>query len=179
VARDTQADFRLLIASTSAPTPAPIPALNPIEKAATATLRVRNLRSGEGQGATFTVKLPIRAVMHIVSEAAARQLKADKVIPFVRSAALADVRALVVGDQADARELLTTVLSQYGADTTAVASTAEAIETLDRWQPNVLDLRHRNACRGWLRPDSPSEGSGGKARRKDSSDDRADGLRTC
>jgi len=38
----------------------------------------------------------------------------------------------------DARELLIAALGQYGAEVTAVATVAEAIEALQRLQPNVL-----------------------------------------
>jgi CheY-like chemotaxis protein len=47
-------------------------------------------------------------------------------------------RILVVDDEADARELLETILNRAGADVTVVASADEALETLRRWRPDVL-----------------------------------------
>ncbi|GAC1492986.1 MAG: hypothetical protein NVS2B14_05910 [Chamaesiphon sp.] len=41
-------------------------------------------------------------------------------------------------DEADARDLLMTVLGQYGAEVTAVTSASEALEVLVRLKPNVL-----------------------------------------
>ena len=38
----------------------------------------------------------------------------------------------------DARELVTTVLEQYGAMATAVSSVVEALEALKCWRPHVL-----------------------------------------
>lgn len=74
---------------------------------------------GEGRGATFTMDLPIRAV----------GLKSRDEGP--PSAGLLDgVRALVVDDDADARDLVTLVLRQFGATATPVASAREALERL-------------------------------------------------
>jgi len=81
---------------------------------------------GEGQGATFTVRLPIRAVRSTAreSEPALRRLRSRE---FDVSVQLDGVRALVVDDQADARDLLATVLEQYGVQVTLAGSTAEAL----------------------------------------------------
>jgi CheY-like chemotaxis protein len=51
---------------------------------------------------------------------------------------LTDLNILVVDDSADAREFITTVLEQYQAKVTAVASVAEALKTLEQLKPNVL-----------------------------------------
>jgi CheY-like chemotaxis protein len=45
---------------------------------------------------------------------------------------------LVVDDEADAREFVTTVLEHYGAKVIAVASVSEALEAVERSQPDVL-----------------------------------------
>jgi CheY-like chemotaxis protein len=80
--------------------------------------------SGEGRGTTFKVTLPVRAVATPLGEAGGAP---DKV---KRSEELAGVRALVVDDENDARELIETVLTQYGADVVAAGSAAEAYELI-------------------------------------------------
>jgi PAS domain S-box-containing protein len=73
---------------------------------------------GEGQGATFTVTLPFRAVA-----------TPDKV---KSSEALVGVRALVVDNQDDERGLIETALSQYGADVVVAGSAAEAYDLITK-----------------------------------------------
>ena len=102
---------------------------------------------GEGQGATFTVRLPIRAVRinedadgeAIASSAGERELE-DGVavgarVPLVR---LDGLRVLVVDDEADARQVLVMVLEQAGAIVTAAGSARDAIEALVEARPDVL-----------------------------------------
>ncbi len=45
---------------------------------------------------------------------------------------------LIVDDEADARDLLSTMLAEYGAEVTAVPSVGVALETLQRLKPDVL-----------------------------------------
>jgi CheY-like chemotaxis protein len=52
--------------------------------------------------------------------------------------ALDGLRVLVVDDEADARELVGTMLRQYGIEVTEVASASEGLEALRRLKPNVL-----------------------------------------
>jgi PAS domain S-box-containing protein len=80
--------------------------------------------AGEGQGTTFKVMLPVRAVATPLGEAGGAS---DKV---KSSGELAGMRALVVDDEDDARELLEAVLTQYGADVVAAGSAAEAYELI-------------------------------------------------
>jgi CheY-like chemotaxis protein len=48
------------------------------------------------------------------------------------------VRVLVVDDEADSREFITTVLQQCHAEVQAVASVQEALQVLLQWKPDVL-----------------------------------------
>jgi PAS domain S-box-containing protein len=80
--------------------------------------------AGEGRGATFKVTLPVRAVATPLGGAGGAP---DKV---KRSEELAGVRALVVDDEEDARELLKSALTQYGAGVVAAGSAAEAYELI-------------------------------------------------
>ncbi|MDP9122150.1 MAG: ATP-binding protein, partial [Acidobacteriota bacterium] len=81
--------------------------------------------SGEGEGATFTVTLPIPPLGSIEPEASV-ELE------------LAGLRVLVVEDDANSREMLATLLEGYGAEVTATASAAEAMAALGRAVPDVL-----------------------------------------
>ncbi|XGV98545.1 MAG: ATP-binding protein [Leptolyngbya sp. BL-A-14] len=78
---------------------------------------------GEGQGATFTVKVPLakeRSRSPIESTSAA--LSASHPLP------LAGLRLLVVDDDADARNLIAFTLEESGAIVTAAASATEALQ---------------------------------------------------
>lgn len=93
---------------------------------------------GLGQGATFTVKLPL-AVAHQPTNLP-KSLEAVDTSKLTAPGAsrLDGVRVLVVDDEADARLLLTTILAGSGAEVRAAGSMAETINTLDGWQPDVL-----------------------------------------
>jgi PAS domain S-box-containing protein len=85
--------------------------------------------AGEGQGATFKVTLPVRAVATPIGEAE----RAPDTVKSSRE--LAGVRALVVDDENDARELLKSALGHYGADVVAVGSAAEAYSLITEAPP--------------------------------------------
>ncbi len=51
---------------------------------------------------------------------------------------LKGLHILLVDDEIDARELIATLLMQYDAQVTAVASSAEALKTLARLKPDLL-----------------------------------------
>ncbi|MEH1810920.1 MAG: PAS domain S-box protein [Nostoc sp.] len=89
---------------------------------------------GEGQGATFTVKLPLLKNSELrvsSSEASQAELSAEETL-------LAGVQILLVDDQADVREFFSFALEQYGATVTAVESADEALQTLVQSQPDIL-----------------------------------------
>lgn len=90
--------------------------------------------SGEGQGASFRVQIPMMAVRLLpeisppIAEAAA----------FEQYASLNNVQVLVVDDEADTRDLLTTVLEQAGANVKTAASVNEALQVLQQSPPHIL-----------------------------------------
>jgi PAS domain S-box-containing protein len=84
--------------------------------------------AGEGQGAIFKVTLPVRAVTTPIGEV-------DGALAAKSSGELAGVRALVVDDEDDARELLKSALENYGADVIAVNSAAEAYALITETPP--------------------------------------------
>jgi CheY-like chemotaxis protein len=94
--------------------------------------------SGRGAGATFEVHLP--SVIAPRAEAPARGSTSVAAVPAHApdEEMLRDVSVLVVDDEEDARMLLDTTLSQYGADVRIVSSAAEAIAALDRSVPDVV-----------------------------------------
>jgi signal transduction histidine kinase/CheY-like chemotaxis protein len=85
---------------------------------------------GLGAGATFAIELPL---------AAEPPLKAS--VPPPSDAASLDLRGtrvLVVDDEPDARELVATVLSEFGATVEVAASAAQALEVLEGREVDVL-----------------------------------------
>lgn len=93
---------------------------------------------GVGQGATFIVNLPMRAIY--VEANTGEQLsslvdvqEANNYLP-----RLDDLRVLIVDDEADARHLLTTILGQYGAQVIAAASASDALFALEQYRPHIL-----------------------------------------
>jgi PAS domain S-box-containing protein len=85
--------------------------------------------SGEGQGATFTVSLPLQS--------AAVDLPSEKGVPD-QVLNLGSLKILVVDDEADMRALMQVMLTSYSAQVQVVASAMEALHLLDTWQPDVL-----------------------------------------
>jgi signal transduction histidine kinase/ActR/RegA family two-component response regulator len=93
--------------------------------------------AGEGQGATFIVSLPLRAVRDTSEERVHPTAKAtSSVIPPPIS--LAGVKVLIVDDDSDARELIKAVVTQAAAEPHVAASACEALAALKRQRPDVI-----------------------------------------
>ncbi len=87
---------------------------------------------GDGQGATFRVKLPLLATdLRPADNHRPEALRSS-------AAPLMGIRILAVDDEADSREILTFILEQAGARVTAVASALEALQTLNQSAFDVL-----------------------------------------
>lgn len=100
---------------------------------------IRASSSGLNQGATFTVTIPVSA-----------QLEEPK--PFFETKAVRDermqkqddevmpkkIRVLLVEDNDDSREMLKILLEQYGIETVAVDSAAEAFDVITHNPPDIL-----------------------------------------
>jgi CheY-like chemotaxis protein len=98
---------------------------------------VRCESPGKGQGATFTVRLPIVAVYsgNAGSDDTPRPMS-SRTAP--TATALSGITVLVVDDDAESRELLTVTLETYGAGVVTAASAAEAVHALGTHSINVL-----------------------------------------
>ena len=85
---------------------------------------------GEGEGATFTVRLPALQTNQspLTTPAANASTDTD----------LTGIKVLAADDIADTRELLTTALSEYGATIKVVASGNELLDSLNDFAPDVL-----------------------------------------
>jgi PAS domain S-box-containing protein len=97
--------------------------------------------AGKGQGAKFTVKLPI------INEFADPSDETDQVAAVVRHSgplrdqtefSLSGVRILVVDDEADTRVLLKTVLINSGAAVRTADSAGAGLELAQRWHPQII-----------------------------------------
>jgi CheY-like chemotaxis protein len=96
---------------------------------------VEAFSEGLGRGATFTIKLPVRAVAPVENQA--RQ-PTQAVMPDEVRHSLSGLRVLVVDDEPDARELLEEVLQQAGCSVNTAGSADQAIELLRTFRPHVL-----------------------------------------
>ncbi|BAZ15830.1 PAS/PAC sensor hybrid histidine kinase [Calothrix sp. NIES-4071] len=90
---------------------------------------VEALSSGEGQGATFTVKLPLAAVKSNQDDTASHNRS---------NLNLNGLQALLVDDDRDSRELIAFLLEQYGVQVTAASSASEALNSLGQAKFDLL-----------------------------------------
>jgi signal transduction histidine kinase/CheY-like chemotaxis protein len=94
--------------------------------------------AGEGQGATFVVKLPVTLAK--TDEAAAERVHpaARTAVPTYVGPALEGLRVLVVDDDLDALDLATAILTSARATVRTARSAAEALAAFADWRPDVL-----------------------------------------
>jgi PAS domain S-box-containing protein len=90
---------------------------------------VRAESPGEGQGATFIVRLP---VMPTPPETNQDEQPPEQALD------LKGVKTLLVDDETDTRELVAFILEQQGAQVVAVSSVSEALVVLSQAKPDVL-----------------------------------------
>ncbi|MDX2215395.1 MAG: PAS domain S-box protein [Oculatellaceae cyanobacterium bins.114] len=93
--------------------------------------------AGEGKGATFTVRLPLLRSETMRDYPVAIAPPDALALPSLQFP-LESIRVLAVDDEADARELLTVLLTQYGAEVLTVTSAAEVLANLESFRPDVL-----------------------------------------
>ena len=99
---------------------------------------VRADSAGPGQGATFTVRLPIAAVCGNQLEAIAADLSPSATEPEDASDLLEGLSVLVVDDDDDSRQVVEAHLERHGAHVLNAASAAAALDLLQREHIDVL-----------------------------------------
>ena len=100
---------------------------------------IRAKSPGEGQGATFTVTLPIIVVHPEQPEPQkVRPKESDSTEDICQEAALAGLKVLVVDDEPDARQLIRRVLVDCEAEVAVASSAAEALAVIGQFRPDVL-----------------------------------------
>ncbi|NJL38796.1 MAG: PAS domain-containing protein [Leptolyngbyaceae cyanobacterium SM1_4_3] len=87
---------------------------------------------GEGQGATFTVRLPLMPVATLLRD------EAHVSVLVVDDAPLTGSQILVVDDETDSREFIAFVLEQAGAVVTSISSGTEALQTITQATPDLV-----------------------------------------
>jgi PAS domain S-box-containing protein len=88
---------------------------------------------GEGQGATFSVRLPVAAAIR-TAERAPAAVSTDG--PVRRS--LSGLRLLIVDDEADAREVMRFMLERGGAQVRTADSAGQALDAIREERPDLL-----------------------------------------
>lgn len=91
--------------------------------------------AGEGQGATFKIKLPL-AVTDAGSsgEGPAKATEPTPELPRW----LSGIRVLAVDDTPDSREILGLILERAGAEVRLASSAKEALRLLESWRPSLI-----------------------------------------
>lgn len=101
---------------------------------------VRAESAGAGRGAVFTVRFPLTAMREEQSPDSTLALngKAESGGDSRQTPNLTGLRVLLVDDEPDSLEIISVMLKQYGAQVRPAASTADALEALIEWTPDVL-----------------------------------------
>jgi CheY-like chemotaxis protein len=92
------------------------------------TIRVHS--EGEGKGAVFYVFLPDRESANPTAPTAALRKRSDPVFP--AATALSGLRVLVVDDEPDSLDLVSTIVQQHGGEVRRAASAGEAMSLLQQ-----------------------------------------------
>jgi signal transduction histidine kinase len=93
---------------------------------------------GEGMGASFTIRLPARAVTSLPPEGARVTAPGDAPEVVADEIRLDGLHVLVVDDEEDARSLLECLLAQKGAIVASASSAEEATRLLGRHRTDVI-----------------------------------------
>ena len=100
---------------------------------------IRAKSPGEGQGATFTLTLPITVVHPEQPEPQkVRPKESDATEDVCQDRALAGLKVLVVDDEPDARQLLRRALADCQAQVAVASSAAEALALIEKFRPDVI-----------------------------------------
>jgi signal transduction histidine kinase/ActR/RegA family two-component response regulator len=97
---------------------------------------------GEGQGATFTVRLPLMIVHPSPAGPSRQHPRTEQAAPLTTLGDLAGITVLAIDDDEDALTLLKVVLEAAGANVTTMSSPGKALERIEALRPDaiVIDL---------------------------------------
>jgi signal transduction histidine kinase/ActR/RegA family two-component response regulator len=93
---------------------------------------------GEGQGATFRVRLPLMIIHPDAVETRREHPRTERRDALTELGDLTGIRVVAIDDEEDALTLLRVVLETAGADVTTFRSPVEALERLADVNPHVL-----------------------------------------
>jgi len=93
---------------------------------------------GEGEGATFRVRLPLRIMHPERMDVRREHPRTERLDPLTALGDLRGIRVLAIDDEEDALTLLRVVLESAGADVLTVASPVTALERIAAIRPDVL-----------------------------------------
>lgn len=93
---------------------------------------------GEGQGATFRVRLPLMILHPQPLETPRLHPRADRMEALTHLGDLRGIRVLAIDDEEDALEVLRAALETAGAAVTTMSSPLQALDALEDIQPEVL-----------------------------------------
>ncbi|MDX6557964.1 MAG: hypothetical protein QOF72_1013 [Blastocatellia bacterium] len=111
---------------------------------------IRAESEGENLGATFTVTLPLIAILGVTNDGleasdavSESRLAEEELLARSReldlgSDSLRGVKVLAVDDQSDTHDLIILALTRYGAEVRASTSVSAALKMIQDWQPDVL-----------------------------------------
>ena len=94
--------------------------------------------AGVGEGSTFTVKLPRMIFARTAGEAERRHPTLGELPDPAAFPSLHDVRVLVVDDEPDSNEVVSTILASAGAEVRVAGSAADGLRELQHWRPHVI-----------------------------------------
>jgi CheY-like chemotaxis protein len=97
---------------------------------------IRAESRGEGEGATFTITLPL---IESAAKSAEPTAAAEQIIPRLpQPLLLSGLNVLLVDDDSDTLSLMATALTRRQANVTAVSSAGEAMQAISQQRPDVL-----------------------------------------
>lgn len=99
---------------------------------------VSAVSSGVGQGATFTVWVPLMSTSKQANQDERSALRSSASLSLEHFSDLSGIKILIVDDEPDTRELVAFVLEQQGAQVSVATSAPEALLLLQEAQPHIL-----------------------------------------
>jgi CheY-like chemotaxis protein/nitrogen-specific signal transduction histidine kinase len=93
---------------------------------------------GEGRGAVFKVRLPLRAWQGAADIADQRGAEAPAAVAHLRARSLTGLRIMTVDDDRNTREMLREALQRAGAQVVTAESARDALEKLAGFRPDLL-----------------------------------------